>query len=192
MVVAFAQYLGAVCAVAGVVFAELLPHQDVLREGEHTVGHVLVQGHAALQRAAAQDARAEDHGVYALADYRNHGRDELRGVLVVGVQHHHDVPAQLQGLVVAALLVAAIAAVLPMHHNVPDADPFGFFHGGIGTVIVHEHHFIHDVERDFVVGLLQGVLGLVGGQHHDHFLPLVHVGQRWGWVENCGGAENVF
>lgn len=158
MVVALAQHLGAVGAVAGVVLAELLAHQDVLGEGEQPVGDVLVQGHAALERAAAEDARAEDHGVYAIADHRHHGRDELGGVLVVGVQHHHDVGAQLQGLVVAAFLVAAVAGVLFMHHDVADADALGFVHGAVGAVVVHEHHLIHEVEGDLVVGLLEGVL----------------------------------
>lgn len=174
VVLALAQHLGAVSAVAGVVLAELFAHQDVLGEGEQAVGDVFVQWHAALERTAAQDARSEDHGIDPIADHRHHGRDQLGGVLVVGVQHHHDAGAQFQGLVVAAFLVAAVAGVLFMHHDVADADSLGFLHGAVGAFVVHEHHLIHKIEGDLVVGLLQGVLGLIGGQHHNDLFALVH------------------
>jgi len=49
--------------VAGVVFGEMGPDEQVLRPGEEPVGRVFPPGHAALQRQASQDAAAQDAGV---------------------------------------------------------------------------------------------------------------------------------
>ena len=80
-------------AVAGVELGELDSQQDVLDGGQEPVGDVLVERHAALEGAGAQDPRAEDDVELARGDQPGHRADQLGGVLVVGVEHDDDVGA---------------------------------------------------------------------------------------------------
>ena len=163
-------------AVAGVVFGEFLAEEDVFEEGEAAVEDVFVHGHAAAEGAAAEDAGGEHDGVEAVGNDGAHGQDELRGVLVVGVNHDDDVGAELEGFCVAALLVAAVAAVHFMDDDVTDADALGYFHGVVGAFVVHEHDFVHDVHGYLAVGALEGECGAVGGEYDDYFFTVEHGG----------------
>jgi hypothetical protein len=96
------------------------------------------------------------------------------GASSFGVYHHDDVASKLQRLVVAALLVPAVAPVPLVLHDVPDAQASGLFHRVVGALVIDQHHFVHQVEGDLLVGLFQRQCRPVGRQHHDHFFALVH------------------
>ena len=82
-------------AVAGVVLGQAQAEGAVLHPGEEAVGHVLPPRHPLLRSpTAALEPRAEHQVGLAPRD----GRDDLghqgRIVLVVGMDHHHDVGAR--------------------------------------------------------------------------------------------------
>ena len=101
----------AVGAQARVVLGQMEPEGHVLDAGQEPVRDVLPLRHAARERVAQEPAA--QHQVRLAGDDRGDERRDARGVvLVVGVEHHHDVGAGLQRPVVAGLLVPAVAAVL--------------------------------------------------------------------------------
>ena len=104
-------------AKAGVIFRELGAEHQILEQGQRPVGGVLVQRHAARERIAAQDARAERDIVMPGGDLRRHRDNQSRRILVVGMDHHDYFAAAAQRLSVAGLLVASITAVLRMHER---------------------------------------------------------------------------
>ena len=55
------------CTETGMVFRQLYAEEQVLECGQKAVGDVLVERHSAPQRAAAKDARREDHSYTPLA-----------------------------------------------------------------------------------------------------------------------------
>src|ERR1035438_3830231 len=99
------------CAKAGVVFRQLDAQKEILKGGEESVGDVLIERHSALEGATAENAGAEDHVVDAACDHACHGWNKGGRVLVVRMDHHHDVGTCGQSLAIAGLLVAAIAVV---------------------------------------------------------------------------------
>ena len=56
-----AERFGGVGAVAGVVLGEMLPEEEVLHEGEKSVGDVLIARHTPPEAAAAEYAGGECH-----------------------------------------------------------------------------------------------------------------------------------
>ena len=79
-------------------------------------------------------------------DRRHQVGHHLRGVLAVAVEQHHDVPAVVDGVAVAGLLVAAVAEVASWRTivsgmSVPSCDVLvGDGEGGVGGVVVlHQH-----------------------------------------------------
>ena len=131
------------------------------------VGEVLVGRHAAGARLAPRaDAVAEHHVAVAAAQQSHQVRHQPRVVLVVGVDHHHDVGAARQRLAVAGLLVAAVAEVaLVLDHR--EAEPAGERHGAVAAAVVHQDDLVHRAGRDVRDGPLERGLGVVGGHHGD-------------------------
>ena len=78
------------------------------------------------------------------------------------MQHHHNVGAERQSRLVAGFLVAAVPFVPVVTDDMLDAEFFAHLHGAIVRTVVHQHHLIHDVERNLAVGLFEGVGGVVG------------------------------
>src|SRR5207245_2964003 len=62
-------------AIAGVIFGELPPDENVLREGQATVPDVLVDRHAALERAPHEHPRPDHQIEQARAEHLDHGGD---------------------------------------------------------------------------------------------------------------------
>lgn len=79
--------------------------------------------------------------------------DELRRVLVIGVQHDHNVSTNLESLVVTGLLITAIAFILLMADDVVNAQFLPYVNGTVAAGIVNQDHFIYNFERNFFVGL---------------------------------------
>lgn len=157
------------------VFREFGAKQPVFHQGEHTVAEILVQRHAALQGPAGQNTRAQDHVVGAVRDHGAHGAQELGRVLVVRVEHDHDVGLLLQGQPVAGFLVAAVTQVglVPVRF---DAELPGLVRGVVPAVIVHQDDLVHGVAGDFGNGLVQGFGRVVGGQDHGNAQAVQHAG----------------
>jgi len=98
-------------AEARMVLGELLPDEQILDEGQNSVRDILVERHAALERAPPQDSRAQRDVVEPARDAGAERRNEARRVLVIRVDHHHDVRTTRERLGVASLLVAAVTTV---------------------------------------------------------------------------------
>ena len=96
---------------AGVILGEFGPQQQILKQGEEAVEEIFVRRHAPLPGLAAQDAGADGCLVFAAGHQTGQGRDDFGRVLVIGMQHDHDVGRGFQSLGVAGLLVAAIAHI---------------------------------------------------------------------------------
>ena len=66
-----------------------------------------------MQRLVARtDAAAEHHVADAQLDEADRVRNHAAIVLIIRMDHDHDVGAALQGFAIARLLIAAVAAVL--------------------------------------------------------------------------------
>ena len=92
---------------------QLAPKHQILKERQRAIDHVFEDRHAARQRLAAENPRAEHRVVDAEADRRSDRDHQARVVLVVRMQHHDHVRARsIQRHPVAGLLVAAIPQVL--------------------------------------------------------------------------------
>jgi hypothetical protein len=89
------------------------------------------------------------------------------------MQHHHDVGPLAQGLGIAGLLVAAVAAVLRMLEG-QDAEAAGLGHGAVVARVVDQQHLVDHVARDVAIRLLQGLGRAEGGQHHHDLLSVKH------------------
>ena len=92
--------------------------------------------------------------------------DPGRVVLVVRVEHHDDVGAPLDGAVVARLLVAAVAQVLPVHDDL-ESQALGDHDRLVLRHVVDEDHVIHEVEGDVGIRPLEGAGRVVRGHDDD-------------------------
>ena len=81
------------------------------------------------------------------------------------MDHDDDVRAALERRAVAGLLVAAVAAVLRVDHDV-DAERPRDLHRAVPRAVVHEDDVVHVRLRHVGVGALERLLGVVRG-HHD-------------------------
>jgi len=160
--------------VAGVVFREFEPHQQILASGKHTVKNVFVEGHAALERAGAQDSGGKHHRIQARIDQVHHRRYEFGCILVVGVQHHHNVGTPRKGGVETRFLVAPIAPVAGMFEHAFDTQLPCQRRRLVARRIVGQDHLIHQGPGNPPEGLLEGSLSVVGGHNDHHFLVSDH------------------
>jgi hypothetical protein len=100
------------------------------------------------------------------SDRGDEGRDARGVVLVVRVEHDHDLGAGLERRVVAGLLVATVAPVLGVDDHV-EPELAGDVHGLVRGDIVHEDDPVDQVVRDIGVRTLERPRGVVG-RHDDH------------------------
>lgn len=145
------------------VLRELLPEEEVLYACEESVGDVLVARHTSLQAVVAEDAGGDDHIVYPRGQHEGHGGEELRGVLVVGVEHDDDVRLEREGCIVAGFLVRAVPAVLVVEVEVLNIALFCHGDGAVSAVVIDEDDVIHNVQRDFIEGFLKRFFRIVRG-----------------------------
>src|SRR4030042_4521498 len=102
------------------VFSEIHVESRVLQGGQKDVPQVLPFGHAALKGLSAQHPRSKDGVTLVVKQRRDELGDDGRVILMVGMDHDHDIAAELERLAVAGLLVAAIPLVFLMDE---DAEP---------------------------------------------------------------------
>src|SRR6202140_3503 len=129
------EHFAAEGAVSGVVLGKLYSQKKILEGGKQPVGNVFVDGHAAEQSAAADDARSQHDVINIVSDHARHGGDQQRRVLIVGVEHDDDVGARREGLAVAGLLVASVAIIAVVLEDV-QAKAAGKIHSLVGAGIV--------------------------------------------------------
>ena len=119
--------------------------------------------------------RLPEHQVLLAAEDRgDQVGDPGRVVLVVGVEHHDDVGALLEGGLVARLLVAAVAQVLLVDDHV-EAELAGDVDGLVLRHVVDEDDPVDEIVGDVRVRPLERLRGVVGG--HDDDDPRVFVGR---------------
>ena len=101
-------------AIAAVKLREVEAQQPIFEDGKNSVADVFIQRHAALERAAVglHHARAEDRIGLAASRSGVQMRQNLRRVLPVAMQQHHDVEALFDEIAISGLLVSAVAEVL--------------------------------------------------------------------------------
>ena len=100
------------------------------------------------------------------------GRYQFGSVLIVRVNHDHNVGAPLQGSGVARLLVPAIAAVLRVDDGVQAETP-GHLRGSIRGTVVHYDDFVDHV-RDLGRGAFESLLGVVCRHDDNDSLSVDH------------------
>src|SRR5436190_21855655 len=75
----------------GVVFRQLIAEQDILNERQKAVRYVFIKRHAASKSSAAKYSRCNNSVVLAISDHSDHRNDQMRRILVIGMDHNHDV-----------------------------------------------------------------------------------------------------
>lgn len=98
--------------------------------------------------------------------------DQLRGVLVIRMNHDDDVSALVQGRGVASLLVRAVATVALVNDGV-EAQATRKLGGTVGRAVVDQDDLV-DHLRDFGDGSLQRSRRVVRGQDEHELAALDH------------------
>ncbi|MEJ7697013.1 MAG: hypothetical protein WKF78_10460 [Candidatus Limnocylindrales bacterium] len=129
----------------------------------------------------AKEPAAEHEVVGARGDRLDQGRDARGVVLVVGMEHDHDVRPGREGRVVAGLLVAAVALVLGMDDDVKAELP-GDVHGLVARHVIDEDDLADEVVGDVGVRSFQRPRRVVGGHDDDD-------GRGGGPDELCHGGK---
>ena len=96
-----------------------------------------------------EDPRTQRDVVFAVRYHRCERRDETRRVLVIRMDHHDDVRAEMQRRAIAGLLIAAVADVPLVGHD-ERSEPSGERDGLVGAGIVDHHDGIDDVLGQFL------------------------------------------
>ena len=130
------EHLATVGTESRVAFSQILPEHHVHDQGEAPVHQVLVERHPALQGlAAGADACAQHDVADAVAQEADEIGDQAGVVLVVGVEHHHDVRTALERGPVTRLLVAPVAPVACVSNYV-NAKRFGHAYRVVWRTII--------------------------------------------------------
>ena len=153
--------------IAGMKLGQLEAEGEVLHAGEETVGDVLPPRHALLDhRPSALEPRAEHEVRVRAQDRLDDLRDQRGVVLVIRVDHHHDIAARPERLGVAGLLVGAVA-VVPVVDEDLQAQLARDLERGVRGSVVHEDHEVHRVLGQFLIRHAEGPPRIVGGHDHD-------------------------
>ncbi len=153
----------AVCAVTGVVFGEFLSEQDVLDQRQNPIRHIFIDRHSACNRILCQDSRRQAHIIHAGGDHRGHGRHEFGLILVIGMQHHHNIRPARQRDVVTTFLIRAISLVR-LVADAMNAELLSQGEGVIRAMIIDQNHIMHHIHRDGGDRGTQGFRGVVCGK----------------------------
>lgn len=94
---------------------------------------------------------------------------------MVGVDQHHDIGPQLQGLAVASLLVGSVSQVLRVDEELEVQLPDNL-HRSVPAGIVGQEDVVNDLPGDIMVSLPQGPFGVIGGHDDDDLLPAARGG----------------
>src|ERR1700722_4818735 len=171
------EHFSAEGAVASVVLGQLHSQKQILERSEKTIGNVFVNGHAAEQSAAADDARSQHDVIDIVGDHAGHRHDQQRRVLVVGMEHDDNVRAGGQSLTVAGLLVTSVAIVAVMLEHV-QTQAARQIDSVVGTVIVHQDAHVDKIGQ-FSHGGLESLLRVVSGHGNRDALGVNHfVGRK--------------
>lgn len=127
---------------------QVLPEGDILDQRQAAIGDVLPSRHSTGQRfVPGPDARPHDKVASSQSDdFDGHG-DGATVILVIGVDHDHDIGAVLKGVPVTRLLVTTVAEVL----LVPDdGQPQSFcnFDCVISAAVIDDDDFVDGSGRD--------------------------------------------
>jgi hypothetical protein len=116
-------------------------------------------------------------GCKPLRDHRNQRGQQQRRVLVIRMNHHHDVRTGFQREPVASFLIPAVASVFLVDVDLHAFQIARHRHGVIPAAIIHENDVIHDLLiAHLVVRLAQRFRRVIGRHHDDHFFSAIHVG----------------
>ena len=171
------EHLPAEGTVAGVELGERQTERAIFCAREEAVRDVLPPGHPLGQRRAALQPRAEHYVGLPTDDRFDDLRNQPRIVLVVRVDHDHDVRPGAQRFRVAGLLVRAVAVVAVVHEDL-EAELSRDVERGVGRAVVHQDHEVHGVLRQLLVRQPERPSGVVGGHHDDDLGSLPRVGHH--------------
>jgi len=71
-------------------------------------------------------------------------------------------------------LIAAVSLVYFVPNNMMDADFVCQFNRIIFARIIHQYHFIDNIQRNFLVGFLKGFFCVIGGHNDNQFFRINH------------------
>ena len=168
------KHLTPVRSEAAVEVAEVLPERDVLGDRQETVREVFVRRHATFQHLrAGADSRAQHDVADAEFDDLDGDWNDSTVILIVRVDHHHEVSAFFESRGVAGLLVPAVARVVFMLNDrqakiARDGD------GVVGAAVVNKNDFVDGAVRNIREGSLQGAGGVVRRHDGNRFQGLTH------------------
>ena len=147
------------------VLGQIDQESRVLDRRQENVAEVLPLRHPALDRPAPEHPAPEDRVAAPLEEGLDQVWYDRRIVLVVGMDHHHDIRAALEGRPVAGLLVSAVSAV-PLVPDDVQAEATRFLDRVVARGVVHQDHVVHGFSRNVRERARQGLLRVVG--RHDH------------------------
>lgn len=119
------------------IFREIHVEDRVLEGCEKNIGQVLPLGHSAFERPPAQHSRPEHSIAFFVEERQDKLGDDFGVVLVIGMDHNHDVAAELESFPVAGFLVGSVTPVFLVDE---DSNPelSGEFHGAVVAGVVGE------------------------------------------------------
>lgn len=197
---------GGVGAVAGVELAHVHAGKGILDPGEEDVGDELVLGHAAGEGVAAvYHARADDDVGILLDEGTEHIGEELGGVLSIAMEHDDGVETVVDGILVAELLIAAVAAIGAVAEDLELVIGVGVGEGLAGGFVsgavvddVDDLDGAPDVIGNAREGFLNEEFGVVGNDENAESAAMGvegrAIGGRWGGrreIDGCNHDLNI-
>jgi hypothetical protein len=119
---------------AGVILTVVTPEASVFYSREEFVANPFPARHPANDCPVVQQPRPDHHVGISLSDRLHHCRDQSRVVLIIGMDHDHDVGAIAQGVDVTRLLIGPVAPVRGMDDHVEpllECDGRGLVRAGV-------------------------------------------------------------
>src|SRR6266542_1270647 len=115
---------------------------------------------------------------------------QLRRILVIRMQHDHNVRTSLKSFTVASFLIPAVTQVRSVLER-GDVEFARQSHCLVRTAVVNKEHFVNNIKGEFFICLAQCPGGIVRRHDYDNFLFVKHGGYLLSALLDCGGKVKV-
>ena len=167
------KHLTRVRPVTGVVLGKLGSEQEILDKCEYAITDIFPERHAPAERMPTENARCDDGIVGTVDDHGAHGKNEMRIVLIIGMQHHHNVCMTIESSLVTRLLISAVPSV-PVMHDGRDAECRRLRRRVVPAAVVNENDLVNDVFGHILVRVFQCFSGVVRRHDNDDAFSVKH------------------
>ena len=142
----------------------------VFHHSQKQIRPVLPARHAALDGAAAEHARSENRIGLSTQQGADQLGNDLRIVLMIGMDHHHDLAGHfIHRCSIAGLLIAAVAAI-PFMDNHAHRKLAGQLDRPVAGAVIDQQDLVDPSAGDVVVCGAERSFRVVCRQHGDDFL----------------------